>query len=84
MVDWREGDINFSIIKHVTDPSHEPVSSKFSPDQNNDYGPLLSTTKRYNSTNNYFDGYTRNHWNYNPNRKKNVANPHGNNFIRVE
>ena len=28
---WREGDINCSIIKHVTGPSHELVPSRFSP-----------------------------------------------------
>ena len=48
-------------------------------------------TKRYTSTNNYFDGHTENHMpthdplgGNSPNQKKNVANPHGNIFIRVE
>ena len=91
LVDWREGDINCSIIKHVTDLSHELVPSKFSPNQNNGSEPLLYTTKRYSSTNHYFDGLTENHrpthdplGGNSPNQKKNVANPHGNIFIRVE
>ena len=28
VVDWQEGDINCSIIKHVTSPSHEFVPSR--------------------------------------------------------
>ena len=91
VVDWQEGYINCSIIKHVTGPSHELVPSRFSPNQNNSYGPLLCMTKRYNSTNYYFDGHTENHrpthdplGGNSPNQKKNVANPHANIFIRVE
>ena len=67
------------------------LSSKFSPNQNNSYGPLLYMTERYNSTNYYFDGHTENlrptHdllGGNSPNQKKNVANPHANIFIRVE
>ena len=62
------------------------LSSKFSPNQNNSYGPLLYMTERYN-----FDGHTENLWpthnplgGNSPNQKKNVANPHANIFIRVE
>ena len=44
---WREGDINCSIIKRVTGPSHELVPSRFSPNQNNSYGPLLCTNKLF-------------------------------------
>ena len=36
------------------------LSFKFSPNQNNSYGPLLYMTERYNSTNYYFDGHTEN------------------------
>ena len=81
---WREGDINCSIIKHVTGPSHELVPSRFSPNQSNSNGPLLCMTKRYNSTNYYFDGRRENHrpthdplGGNSPKQKKNVANPHG-------
>ena len=48
-------------------------------------------TKRYNSTNYYFDGRSENHRpthdplrGNSPYQKKNVANPHGNIFIRVQ
>ena len=59
------------------------LSFKFSPNQNNSYGPLLYMTERYNSTNYYFDGHTENlrptHdplGGNSPNQKKNVANPY--------
>ena len=74
-------------LAQVTSWSHQG----FHRNQNNSYGPLLCMTKRYNSTNNYFDGHTENHrpthdplGGNSPNQKKNVANPHGNIFIRVE
>ena len=67
------------------------LSFKFSPNKNNSYGPLLCTTKRFSSTNYYFDGHTENHrpthdplGGNSPNQKKNFANPHGNIFIWVE
>ena len=74
-------------LAQVTSWSHQG----FHRNQNNSYGPLLCMTKRYNSTNYYFDGRSENHrpthdplGGNSPNQKKNVANPHGNIFIRVE
>ena len=91
LVDWQEGDVNCTIIKHVTDPSYEVVPSKFSPARQNYYGPLLSLSGRPNGLYYYFDGYTGNHWpvhdplgTNSPNQKKNVPDPHGNIFIRAE
>ena len=91
LVDWQEGDVNCTIIKHVTDPSHEVVPSKFSPDQQNRYGPLFYVSEHSGSFYYYFDGYTGQHWpthdplgTNSPNQKKNVPDPHGNIFIRAE
>ena len=91
LVDWQEGDVNCTIIKHVTDSSREVVPFKFSPDQQNLYGPLFSLSGRSDSFYYYFDGYTGNHWpthdplgTNKPNQKKNVPDPHGNIFIRAE
>ena len=91
LVDWQEGDVNCTIIKHVIDPSHEVVPSKFSPDNQNLYRPLFSLRERSNSFYYYFDGYTGEHWpthdplgTTKPNQKKNVVDPHGNIFIRAE
>ena len=91
LVDWQEGDVNCTIIKHVTDPSHEVVPSKFSPDQQNRYGPLFYVSERSRGFYYYFDGYTGKHWpthdplgTNKPNQKKNVPDPHGNIFIRAE
>ena len=84
LVDWQEGDVNCTIIKHVTDPSHEVVPSKFSTFQNG-YGPLFALSDFYY----YFDGYTGKHWpthdplgTNSPNQK--TPDPHGNIFIRAE
>ena len=91
LVDWQEGDINCTIIKHVTDPTHRVVPSKFSPDQQNLYGPLFSLSELLYGFYYYFDGYTGRHWpvhdplgTNSPNQKKNVPDPHGNIFIRAE
>ena len=91
LVDWQEGDINCTIIKHVTDPTPTVVPSKFSPDQQNLYGPLLSLSELSYGFYYYFDGYTGKHWpvhdplgTNSPNQKKNVPDPHGNIFIRAE
>ena len=87
LVDWQEGDVNCTIIKHVTDPSHKVVPSKFSPHPQNGYGPLLSLSGLPNSFYYYFDGYTGMHWpthdpqgRNKPNQKTNVVDPHGNIF----
>ncbi|XP_066014570.1 uncharacterized protein [Pocillopora verrucosa] len=90
LVDWQEGDVNCTIIKQVTDPSHEVVPSKFSTLQYW-YGPLFSSSESPPNLYYYFDGYTG--WNWpthdplgkdKPNQKKNVPDPHGNIFIRAE
>ena len=90
LVDWQEGDVNCTIIKQVTDPSHEVVPSKFSTLQYW-YGPLFSWSEPSHNLYYYFDVYTGQDWpthdplgGNSPNQKKNVANPHGNIFIRVE
>ena len=90
LVDWQEGDVNCTIIKQVTDPSHEVVPSKFSTFQNG-YGPLFYLSVPPPNVYYYFDGYTGQHWpthdplgTNSPNQKKNVPDPHGNIFIRAE
>ena len=91
LVDWQEGDVNCTIIKHVIDLSHEVVPFKFSPYHHDRYGPLFYLSEGSNSFYYYFDGYTRKHWpthdplgTNGPNQKKNVPDPHGNIFIRAE
>ena len=90
LVDWQEGDVNCTIIKQVTDPSHEVVPSKFSTFQNG-FGPLFSLSVSPFNFYYYFDGCTGKHWpthdplgTNKPNQKKNVPDPHGNIFIRAE
>ena len=53
------------------------------------YGAMFYSTGYWNSTYYYFDGYTGNHWpTHDPCGKnlesnlKNVADPHGNIFVR--
>lgn len=90
LVDWKEGDINCTIIKYVVDPSKSsPAPSKFSEKTN--YGPMLYSSGYWNSTYYYFDGYKGYNWpTHDPlgrdetNQKKNVVDPHGNIFIRAE
>ena len=91
LVDWHEGDVNCTIIKHVIDLSHEVVPSEFLPYQQNLYGPLFYLREPSKSFYYYFDGYTGKHWpthdplgTNKPNQKKNVVDPHGNIFIRAE
>ncbi|KAJ7376712.1 hypothetical protein OS493_033336 [Desmophyllum pertusum] len=89
LVDWQEGDVSCQIVKHVTDTCKDKSApSKFSPSPG--YGPMFYTSRYFNSTYYYFDGFTGNHWpTHDPcgknqgNHVKNVVSPHGNIFIRA-
>ena len=87
LVDWRDGSISCHIAKYVTDTCKgSPPPSKVIASIR--YGPRFRTSA--NDDYYYFDGYKGSHWpTHDPcgtgdgNQVKNVANPHGNIFIRA-
>ena len=89
LVDWYEGSVTCQIVLRVTDTCNNTLApSKFSPSQG--YGPIFYTSSYWASLYYYFEGYTGNNWPvHDPcgknrgNQLKNVANPHGNIFIRA-
>ena len=61
LVDWQKGDVNCTITKFVADPSESAsVPSKFLPNTN--YGPMIYSSGRWNSTFYYFNSYTDKGW----------------------
>ena len=88
LVDWQDGDVSCQIVKHVTTTCNDkPAPGMFARIQG--YGPMLYSTGYWNSTYYYFDGYTGKNWpTHDPcgknsaNHLKNIADPHGNVFIR--
>jgi len=88
LVDWQEGSVSCQIVKRVADKcSGTPAPTMFAPSQGN--GPMFYSTRYWNSTYYYFDGYTGSNWpTHDPcgqnreNNLKNVADPHGSIFIR--
>ena len=88
LVDWQEGSVNYQIVKRVADKcTGTPAPALFAPNQG--FGPMFYSTGYWNSTYYYFDGYTGGNWpTHDPcgrdseNNLKNVADPHGNIFIR--
>ena len=92
LVDWQEGSISCQIVKRVTETCNNTLApSKFSPSKG--FGPMFYTNSYlewWKTTYYYFEGYTGTHWPvHDPcgtnkgNQVKNVANPHGNIFIRA-
>ena len=85
-VDWQDGSFNCQIIKRVTATCNsKSAPSKFTGSWG--HGPRLYSGG--NSFYYYFDGSTRNNWpthdpcgSNNANQLTNVANPHGNIYIR--
>ena len=88
LVDWQGGSVSCQIVERVTDTCKSvPAPSTFDPITG--FGPIFYLTGPWNSTYYYFDGNTGNNWpTHDPcgtnraNHLKNVADPHGNNFIR--
>ena len=90
LVDWQDGSVRCQIIKRVTATcDSKPAPLKFARIEG--YGPMFYSTGHgyWSSTYYYFDGYTRNHWpTHDPcgengaNHLKNVADSHGNIYIR--
>ena len=84
LVDWQDGSVSCQIIKHVTATCNGTLApSQFA--GSGGYGPRLRGSNLYY----YFDGYTGKNWPTHdpcglngPNHVKNVANPHGNIYIR--
>ena len=76
------------IVKRVTGTCNStPAPTKFASSKG--YGPIFYSTGNWNSTYYYFDGFTGNNWpTHDPcgkdgaNHLKNVADPHGNIYIR--
>ena len=92
LVDWQEGSVSCQIVKRVTDKCWEtPAPSSMSP--GGPCGPgFFSSSYRLDEYYYYFDGCKwRDYPNHDPCGKKskrrnyvqNVANPHGNIFIRA-
>ena len=91
LVDWLEGSVSCQIIKRVTDTCSDTLApSRFSPAPSQGFGPMFYSSKYWNSTYYYFEGFKGNHWpTHDPcgtnrgNQVKNMPNPHGNIFIRA-
>ena len=85
LVDWQDGSISCQLAKYVTDTckgSAPPATFIARPE----YGPRFTASAIYYS----FEGYKGKYWpTHDPcgtnqgNQVKNVANPHGNIFIRA-
>jgi len=88
LVDWQEGSVSCQIIKRMTSTCNTtPAPSRFAPTKGK--GPMFYSTGYWNSTYYYFDGYTGGNWpTHDPcgrnseSNLKNVADPHGNIFVR--
>ena len=84
LVDWWGGNVICQIGKYVTDTcKNSSAPSTFTPTHT--YGPIFESSSLYY----YFDGNARYHWPVHdpcgqnePNHLKNVANSHGNIFVR--
>ena len=87
-VDWQEGRVSCQIVKRVADKcTQTPAPALFAPSQG--FGPMFYSSVSWDSAYYYFDGYTGKDWPvHDPcgkdaeNHLENVADPHGNIFIR--
>ena len=89
LVNWQDGSMSCQIVKRVTDTCNTtPAPTKFASSKG--YGPMFYSTGKWGtSAYYYFDGYRGEAWpTHDPcgknrgNHLKNVADPHGNIYIR--
>ena len=88
LVNWQDGSMSCQIVKRVTDKCNLTLApTKFA--SSIGFGPMFYSTGYGSSTYYYFDGSTRKNWpTHDPcgknggNHLKNVADPHGNIYIR--
>ena len=85
LLDWREGFLSCHVIEHVTDMCYDAFGRDMI--EINECGPILKFEEQGSYY--FFDGCTKSNWPvHDPcgaseeNYLKNVANPHGNIFVR--